>query len=134
MIVVDSPEKMAQVNAADKLFCRFRMEGCPYCVDTQADWDQMSAAAERSLVPGAVIAEIEAKMVPMFRATMPNGAAYSVNQFPTISIFRKGVFRGEKDARKKKELLKVLQNLGFMKKAPTGRKRKTGRKARTKRR
>ena len=104
------------------------------CVDTQADWDQMSAAAERSLVPGAVIAEIEAKMVPMFRATMPNGAAYSVNQFPTISIFRKGVFRGEKDARKKKELLKVLQNLGFMKKAPTGRKRKTGRKARTKRR
>ena len=137
MIVVDSPEKMAQVNAADKLFCRFRMEGCPYCVDTQADWDQMSAVAEKSLAPGAMIAEIEAKMAPMFRASMPNGAAYSVNQFPTISIFRKGVFRGEKDARKKKELLKVLRNLGFMKKAPTkARKqgRKTGRKTRTKRR
>ena len=124
MIVVDSPEKMAQVNAADKLFCRFRMEGCPYCVDTQSDWDQMSAAADRSLAPGAVLAEIEAKMAPMFRARTPDGAAYSVNQFPTISVFHKGVFKGEKNARKKKELLKVLRNLGFIRKAPTKRKTK----------
>ena len=117
MIKVDSKEKMAKVNAADKLFCRFRMEGCPACINSQQDWDQMSALAGSRLAPGTVLAEIEEKMAPMFKGMMANGAAYNVHQFPTISIFRNGVFKGEAgNARKKKELLKVLSNLGFMKK------------------
>ena len=133
MIKVDSKEKMAQVNAADKLFCRFRMDGCPACINSQADWDQMSSAAASRLGPGTVIAEIEEKMAPLFRGVMANGAAYKVHQFPTISVFRKGVFKGEAmNARKKKELLKVLTNLGFMKKGATQRRKprktKTGKR------
>jgi len=127
---------MAKVNAADKLFCRFRMEGCPACINSQQDWDQMGAMAGSRLAPGTVIAEIEEKMAPFFRGTMANGAAYNVHQFPTISIFRNGVFKGEAgNARKKKELLKVLKNLGFMKGPGTKRvvkrkraKRKTGKR------
>ena len=137
MIKVDSKEKMAEVNKADKLFCRFRMDGCPACVNSQADWDQMGAMAGSRLAPGTVIAEIEEKMAPLFRGVIGNGAAYTVHQFPTVSIFRKGVFKGEAgNARKKKELLKVLKNLGFMKGPGVGAKRTQRKRAakRTKRR
>lgn len=129
MIKVDSKEKMAQVNKADKLFCRFRMDGCPACINSQADWDQMGAMAGSRLAPGTVIAEIEEKMAPLFRGVMGNGAAYTVHQFPTVSIFRKGVFKGEAgNARKKQELLKVLKNLGFMKGPGTKRPKRVKRK------
>jgi hypothetical protein len=120
IVVVRGPEQMDAVNAADNLFCRFKMEGCPYCTNTQADWDGMCASAEPNLAPGTVIAEIESKMAPLFRAKTAAGADYSVNQFPTYSFFKRGVFKGEvKNARKKGELLTVLKKRRFLKKRGT---------------
>ena len=130
MIVVDGPDKMNAVNAADKLFCRFKMRGCPHCVNTQADWDSMSALAGPALTPGAVLAEIEADMAPFFKARMGNGSKYTVESFPTYSFFKKGVFKGEaKNARTKGALLSVLKKRGFLKTKGTrkskGKKKKT---------
>ena len=122
IVVVKGPEQMAAVNSAKNLFCRFRMEGCHFCVDTQADWDEMCDAAEPHLDGNTMIAEVEAAMAPMFRAKLPNGAKYGVNSFPTYSFFKNGVFKGEaKNARKKGQLLSVLKKRGFLKKKTRGR-------------
>lgn len=130
IVFVEGPEQMEAVNAADNLFCRFRMEGCPYCTNTQADWDDMCADVESKLAPGTVIAEIESKLAPLLNAKTAVGTNYSVNQFPTYSFFKKGVFKGEvKNARKKGELLTVLKKRRFLKKRGT-RMRKPFRKTR----
>jgi hypothetical protein len=123
IIVVKGPEQMGAVNSAKNLFCRFRMEGCHFCDETQADWKEMCDAAGPHLDGSTMIAEIEAAMAPMFRAKMPNGAKYGVQSFPTYSFFKNGVFKGEaKNARKKRELLAVLKKRGFLKKKTRARK------------
>jgi hypothetical protein len=85
-IKIKTKNDMPPVLNATKLFCRFKMDGCGYCVDSQEAWDDVCKKVEGVLNPECVIGEIESKLLPFFK--MRDG--FKPDGFPTHAVFKDG--------------------------------------------
>ena len=86
IIKIVKKNQIPPVVNATKLFCRFKMDGCGHCVNSQADWDKMCKTVAGAVNPECVIAEIETKLLPFFK--MRDG--FKPNGFPTHAVFVNG--------------------------------------------
>ena len=101
---------MPPVLNATKLFCRFKMDGCGYCVDSQEAWDDMCKKVEGVLNPDCMIGEIESKLLPFFKMHdnfKPDG-------FPTHAIFKDGKHIENIHDRSVKGLMRTLKKHKFI--------------------
>ena len=85
-IKIKTKNDIPPVLNATKLFCRFKMDGCSHCVDSQKDWDKTCKSVAGALNPECMIAEVESKLLPFFK--LRDG--YKPQGFPTHAVFENG--------------------------------------------
>ena len=99
----------AAVNAS-KLFCRYKMDGCGHCINSQNDWNAACKQAKGKLNPGCVMAEIETKLLPFFK--MPDG--FQPQGFPTHAVFINGKHVEDAQDRSMQGLMQTLRKNNFL--------------------
>jgi hypothetical protein len=111
-IQIKKKNDIPPVLNATKLFCRFKMDGCAHCVNSQKDWDKACKTVEGALNPECVIAEVETKLLPFFK--LKNG--FEPNGFPTHAVFKNGNHVEDAQDRSFKGLMNTLRKHQFVKK------------------
>jgi hypothetical protein len=88
MISIHSEEDLHKLNHLARkknILARFVMNGCPWCVKSQPEWDSFSSNYSGDLA----LAEIESSFLQHFQQTMaPRKASIHVKGFPTILLIR----------------------------------------------
>ena len=110
-IEIKTKNDVPPVMNAKKLLCRYRMDGCGHCIDSQKDWDNVCKKVEGKLNPDCMLAEVEEKMLPFFR--MADG--FKPQGFPTHSIFENGKHVENVEDRTFQGLMKNLRKHNFIK-------------------
>ena len=126
IIRVHTPEDLGQLQHLKNkknILTRFVMNGCPWCVKTQPDWDRACNQASPLLTADDAIAEIESSFVDDFRNTVNNNVR--VEGFPTIMMI-KGPKVITHEARDTASIVKLLKQVKKSRKKG-GRKRRTRR-------
>ena len=74
-------------------YVRFKMNGCPACIDSQKGWDDMTRTIfnEYRNDPSKVITEIETEFLNDFKAKHKDGTEFTVSTFPHYAYFKDGV-------------------------------------------
>jgi len=111
IVVIKSKNDIPPVVNSTKLFCRFKMDGCGHCVDSQADWDKVCQTVAGAVNPECMIAEIETKLLPYFK--MRDG--FKPEGFPTHAIFIDGRHVEDADDRSVEGLMQTLNKHKFLK-------------------
>jgi len=88
MISIHSEEDLHKLNHLARkknILARFVMNGCPWCVKSQPEWDTFTSKYSGDLA----LAEIESSFLQQFQQKMtPRKASIHVNGFPTILLIR----------------------------------------------
>jgi len=88
MISIHSEEDLHKLNHLARkknILARFVMNGCPWCVKSQPEWDTFSSNYSGDLA----LAEIESSFLQHFQQSMTSRKApIRVNGFPTILLIR----------------------------------------------
>ena len=88
MISIHSEKDLQKLNHLARkknILARFVMNGCPWCVKSQPEWDTFSTNYSGDLA----LAEIESTFLHHFQQSMtPRKAPIRVNGFPTILLIR----------------------------------------------
>jgi hypothetical protein len=88
MISIHSEKDLQKLNHLARkknILARFVMNGCPWCVKSQPEWDTFSSNYSGDLA----LAEIESSFLQHFQQSMtPRKAQINVNGFPTILLIR----------------------------------------------
>ena len=88
MISIHSEKDLQKLNHLARkknILARFVMNGCPWCVKSQPEWDTFSTNYSGDLA----LAEIESSFLQHFQQSMsPRNAPIRVNGFPTILLIR----------------------------------------------
>lgn len=117
MISIHSEDDLHKLNhLAHKknILARFVMNGCPWCVKSQPEWDTFTNNYSGDLA----LAEIESSFLQHFQQTMaPRRALIHVKGFPTILLIQSS----------KVKTVPFLQNFKFTKTKSKKSKRKTKR-------
>ena len=116
-------DQLQHLKNKKNILARFVMDGCPWCVKTQPDWDNACNQARPLLTADDAIAEIESSFVDNFRNTINKNI--QVEGFPTI-IMIKGPKVITHEARDTASIVKLLKQVKKSKKQG-GRKRRTRR-------
>ncbi len=76
--------KLNQLARKKNILARFVMNGCPYCVQSQPEWDSFSKQDSEF-----AFAEIESNFLDHFKNVMSKrNASIQVTGFPTILLIR----------------------------------------------
>ena len=88
MISIHSEKDLQKLNHLSRkknILARFVMNGCPWCVKSQPEWDTFSTNYSGDLA----LAEIESSFLQHFQQSMaPRKAPIRINGFPTILLIR----------------------------------------------
>lgn len=88
MISIHSEEDLQKLNHLARkknILARFVMNGCPWCVKSQPEWDTFTSKYSGDLA----LAEIESSFLQQFQKSMaPRRAFIRVKGFPTILLIR----------------------------------------------
>jgi len=87
MYSIRSHEDLANLNhlaRKKKILARFVMNGCPWCVKSQPEWDSFTSKYKGDLA----LAEIESEFLDHFKQSMMNRAPIEVTGFPTILLIQ----------------------------------------------
>jgi len=87
MISIHSEKDLQKLNHLARkknILARFVMNGCPWCVKSQPEWDTFSTKYSGDLA----LAEIESSFLKHFQQSMAHRASIHVNGFPTILLIR----------------------------------------------
>ena len=95
----------------NKVLCRYKMDGCSYCVSSQADWDNVVKQSERILNTDCILLEVEAKMLDTFHF-----GNFKPTGFPTYAYFKNGKHVRDVEDRTSNGLMKFLHQNNFLKK------------------
>lgn len=80
----DDLSKMVHLARKKNILARFVMDGCPYCVNTQPEWDSFKSRYSGDMA----LAEIESSYLKHFQQMMSKRDPIPVNGFPTIVMIR----------------------------------------------
>jgi len=80
----DDLSKMVHLARKKNILARFVMDGCPYCVNSQPEWNDFTSRYSGDMA----LAEIESSYLKHFQQMMINRDPISVNGFPTIVMIR----------------------------------------------
>jgi hypothetical protein len=72
--------QMVHLARKKNILARFVMNGCPYCEQTQPEWDTFTSKYSGNLA----LAEIESSFLTHFQQMMAPRVNIQVNGFPTI--------------------------------------------------
>ena len=109
-VVIKTKNDMPPVLKATKLFCRFKMDGCSHCVESQEDWDKTCTSVAGALNPECIIAEIESKLLPLFKLR----DTFKPDGFPTHAVFENGKHVENAEDRSFQGLMQTLQKHNFI--------------------
>jgi len=109
VVKIKTKNDISEAKGVKRLFCRFKMDGCSHCVNSQGDWDELCKQVEHMLTPDCMIAEIESKMLPMFDL-----GDYSPNGFPSHAFFENGQFVKDAEDRSLEGLLQILKDMRYI--------------------
>ncbi len=88
MISIHSEEDLQKLNHLARkknILARFVMNGCPWCVKSQPEWDTFTNNYSGDLA----LAEIESSFLQHFQQTMaPRKAPIHIKGFPTILLIQ----------------------------------------------
>jgi hypothetical protein len=104
MISIHSEEDLQKLNhlvRKKNILARFVMNGCPWCVKSQPEWDTFTNNYSGDLA----LAEIESSFLQHFQQTMARRATIRVKGFPTILLIQSS----------KVKTVPFLQNFKFTK-------------------
>jgi len=81
----DDLSKMIHLARKKNILARFVMNGCPFCVNTQPEWDSFKDKYSGDLA----LAEIESSYLKHFQQMMtPRSDPIEVNRFPSLVMIR----------------------------------------------
>jgi hypothetical protein len=80
----DDLSKMVHLARKKNILARFVMNGCPFCVDSQPEWNDFTSRYSGDMA----LAEIESSYLKHFQQMMTNRDPIPVNGFPTIVMIR----------------------------------------------
>ena len=81
----DDLSKMVHLARKKNILARFVMKGCPFCVQTQPEWDSFKDRYSGDLA----LAEIESSYLQHFQTLMaPRSDPIQVNGYPSIIMIR----------------------------------------------
>jgi hypothetical protein len=81
----DDLSKMVHLARKKNILARFVMKGCPFCVQTQDEWDSFKDRYSGDLA----LAEIESSYLQHFQKLMaPRSDPIQVNGYPSIIMIR----------------------------------------------
>jgi hypothetical protein len=81
----DDLSKMVHLARKKNILARFVMKGCPFCVDSQPEWDSFKDRYSGDLA----LAEIESSYLQHFQKLMaPRSDPIQVNGYPSIIMIR----------------------------------------------
>jgi hypothetical protein len=81
----DDLSKMVHLARKKNILARFVMKGCPYCVQSQPEWDSFKDRYSGDLA----LAEIESSYLQHFQKMMaPRSDPIQVNGYPSIIMIR----------------------------------------------
>ena len=81
----DDLSKMVHLARKKNILARFVMKGCPYCVDSQPEWNDFTSKYSGDLA----LAEIESSYLKHFQQMMaPRSDPIDVKGFPSIIMIR----------------------------------------------
>jgi len=109
VIRIRSEADAAAATSAKRLFCRFKMDGCAHCVNSQGEWDELCKQVETMLSPDCAVAEVERSMVPVLDL-----GGYAPEGYPTHSFFENGQFVKDAEDRSLQGLLNVLKEMNYI--------------------
>ena len=108
----DDLSKMVHLARKKNILARFVMDGCPYCVNSQPEWNDFTSRYSGDMA----LAEIESSYLKHFQQMMTNRDPISVKGFPTIVMIRdskvsivpslQGIKRKSKKSKKTKKTKK----------------------------
>jgi len=113
VVKLQSNEDAKRVNNAEKVFLRFKMEGCPWCVDSEPAWEKMCTKVDDHLSPDSLIAEMKDNVMPQMQNVM--NLDYFPETFPSHVIFINGKRQTEESDRSLEGLVQSLQKYGMLK-------------------
>ena len=91
-----------------KEFLRFKMKGCPACIQSQPAWNQLTRSCKGRLARNCRLKEVDSEKTGAY--------PFEVNSVPTYIVLVDGVPTPYEGARETTALRKHLQSNGFMKK------------------
>ena len=109
IIQIRSNADAADANNAKRLFCRFKMDGCAHCVNSQGEWDELCKKVEKLLGSDCTIAEVEREMVPVLDL-----GGYVPEGYPTHSFFENGKFVKDAEERTVQGLFDILKEMNYI--------------------
>ena len=112
VVKVQSDDDAKKVNNAEKVFLRFKMEGCPWCVDSEPAWKQMCSKVEDHLSPNSLIAEMKDDVMPQMQSMM--NLDFFPTSFPSHVIFINGKRQTEEADRSLEGLIQTLQKYDML--------------------
>lgn len=112
VVKLQSKDDAKKVNDAEKVFLRFKMKGCPWCVDSEPAWKQMCSKVDDQLTPNSLIAEITNDVMPQMQGMM--NLDYFPESFPSHVIFINGKRQTEEADRSLEGLVESLQKYGML--------------------
>ena len=80
----DDLSKMVHLARKKNILARFVMDGCPYCVNSQPEWNDFTSRYSGDMA----LAEIESSYLKHFQQMMTTRDPIPVNGFPTIVMIR----------------------------------------------
>ena len=81
----DDLSKMVHLARKKNILARFVMDGCPYCVNSQPEWNDFTSRYSGDLA----LAEIESSYLKHFQQMMaPRSDPINVKGFPSIIMIR----------------------------------------------
>ena len=92
-----------------KEFIRFKLKGCPACVDSQPAWNNFTRSCRGRLAKGCRLKEIDSEKAQAY--------PFEVDSFPTYVIYSVGTVTPYEGSRETADLRKHIQKNGFMKKS-----------------
>lgn len=112
VVKLQSKDDAKKVNNAEKVFLRFKMEGCPWCVDSEPAWKQMCTKVDDQLSPNSLIAEMTDDVMPQMQNMM--NLDFFPQSFPSHVIFINGKRQTEETDRSLEGLMQTLQKYGML--------------------
>jgi hypothetical protein len=97
-----------------KEFLRFKMKGCPACIQSQPAWNQLTRSCKGRLARNCRLKEVDSEKTGAY--------PFEVDSFPTYMVVVDGVPTPYEGPRETAALRKHIQSKGFMK--PKTRKKK----------
>jgi hypothetical protein len=99
-----------------KEFLRFKMKGCPACIDSQPAWNQFKRSCKSKLAPKCRLKEVDSEKTGAY--------SFEVDSFPTYIVLVDGVPTPYEGSREAAALEKHIQKKGFLNKSRKRRTRK----------